>query len=212
MRYFDIHTHKQLLEPENSIFSASMEHMPLSGNLHLYSAGIHPWFLTEENAEEQWKWLLDAVHQPRVIAIGECGLDKLKGAPMSLQQQVFIKCIQLSEECSLPLIIHAVKCTEELVRLKKQMKPKCPWVIHGFRGRREVALEYLKHGFYLSFGAFYQVEALRVVPMDKLFIETDESPLSIEEIYQKVANDGNIRMELLTESIRSNVEKVFFIR
>lgn len=212
MTCFDIHTHKQPLEAEKSIFSVSMDHIPTLGDLMYFSVGIHPWFLSEENANRQWQWLLNSIHQPGVVAIGECGLDKLKGAPMSLQQQIFNKCIQLSEECSLPLIIHAVKCTEELIHIKKQIKPHSPWIIHGFRGRREVVLEYLKHGFYVSFGAFYQVEALRSVPLERLFIETDESSFSIEEIYQKVANDLDVRMELLTESIRSNVEKVFFIR
>ena len=175
MQYFDIHTHQRPLNSENSIYSSSMEDMPITHEIHCCSAGIHPWHLTEENVEKQWQWLISEVRKPGVVAIGECGLDKLKGGPMPIQLQMFERCAELAEERELPLIIHAVKSTEELLHIKKKIKPQVPWIIHGFRGRREVAQQYLKHGFYLSFGEHFQEEALCCVPLDKLLLETDES-------------------------------------
>lgn len=179
---------------------------PTEGILH-YSVGIHPWYLTEKNAEEQYAWLEEVVHRPGVVAIGECGLDKLRGAPLSLQQEAFKRCVVLAEQVSLPLIIHAVKCTQELICLKKELRPTLPWIIHGFRGRKEVAQEYLKHGFYLSFGEHYREEALRIVPFHRLFLETDESLLPIEAIYRKVA----FTLDMTVEELGEKIEKYDFL-
>lgn len=212
MFFVDIHTHNRNVGQSYSIFSYSMKDMPLPENIFRYSIGIHPWFLSARNSEEQYQWLVTEANQPGVVAIGECGMDKVKGAPMDIQIQMFLRCVQLSEKLSLPMIIHAVKCMNELICLKKQIKPKCPWIIHGFRGRKEVAMEYLKHGFYLSFGEHYQEKALCSVPLDKFFLETDESVFSIEMIYQKVSETYGITIELLSEHMISNAKKVLFLR
>ena len=78
-----------------------------------------------------------------------------------------------------PLVIHLVKAVDELLKVKRDLRPSNPWIIHGFRGKAALAEEYLKHGFYLSFGEKYQEVALCRVPADRLFIETDESEVSI---------------------------------
>ena len=79
-------------------------------------------------------------------------------------------------ELDKPLVIHLVKAMSELLKLKQQIKPANPWIIHGFRGKAALAEECLRHGFYLSFGEKYQEEALRITPAGRLFLETDESP------------------------------------
>ena len=178
----------------------------------IISVGIHPWHLTEKNADEQLRWLKKMVKQPGVVAIGECGMDKLRSISMDKQIKIFRECIMLSEETSLPVIIHAVKCTEELIRIKKDMKPQMPWIIHGFRGKASVAKSLLDQGFYLSFGEHYQEESLRHTPLDRLFLETDESLLPIEDIYQKAARDYGVTMEIFMGSIISNAKKFLFLR
>lgn len=212
MMYFDIHTHRRSLWADQTVYSYTMENHPSDRGATRCSVGIHPWYLTVDNAETQWEWLLQEVCRKEVVAIGECGLDKLSGPSMFLQESVFRECILLSEKKSLPLVVHAVKCTQELIRIKKELKPHMPWIIHGYRGRREVALEYLKHGFYLSFGEKFQEDALRCVPFDKLLLETDDSLQTIQSVYQKVAECYGISMELLQEHIASNFEKVLFLR
>ena len=190
MTYFDIHTHHDVADA-------------------FCLVGIHPWYLTEENVTAQLEWLSEAVRQPGVVAVGECGLDKLKGPSLDIQQDVFRLCAELSERMSLPLIIHAVKCTDELLRIRKELRPRMPWVIHGFRGRREVAEVLLKQGFYLSFGEKYREDALRAVPLERLFIETDESARSIESIYRGIAESLGIAVEELAEKMERNVRETF---
>lgn len=75
-----------------------------------------------------------------------------------------------------------------------------------------MAEEYLRHGFYLSFGEKFQEEALRTVPADRLFLETDESAAPIGELYQQAASVRRVAPEELRETVRQNICKVFFKR
>ena len=211
MEYFDVHTHHAPLHPEQAILACSIKDIPLPGT-GIVSVGIHPWFLTEENADIQLHWLEEAVKLPQVVAIGECGMDKLRGISIDKQLDVFKECIVLSERMSLPVIVHAVKCMEELIRLKKEMKPQMPWIIHGFRGNVSVAKSLLNQGLYLSFGEYYQEESMRITPLERLFLETDESRLPIEDLYRKAARNYGITTEILMESITSNAKKFLFLR
>ena len=209
MDFFNIHTHS-LVHPESEILAQSPHLFP-SDKLPVYtSIGIHPWFLTEENAESQWKALQKQVSHPSVLAIGEGGLDKLKGPDMELQVKILKQQVALSEEKSLPLIIHCVKAFNELIQLKKELRPHQPWIIHGFRGKEALAIDCIRHGFYLSYGEHFQENALKATPQEKLFIETDESEIPVQEIYQSIALVHGIGLQELMESVKKNVKEVFF--
>lgn len=209
MDFFNIHTHS-LVHPESEILAQSPDLFP-SDKLPVYtSIGIHPWFLTEENAESQWKALQKQVSHPSVLAIGEGGLDKLKGPDMELQVKILKQQVALSEEKSLPLIIHCVKAFNELIQLKKELRPHQPWIIHGFRGKEALAIDCIRHGFYLSYGEHFQEKALKATPQEKLFIETDESEVPVQEIYQSIALVHGIGLQELMESVKKNVKEVFF--
>ena len=209
MDFFNIHTHS-LVHPESEILAQSPDLFP-SDKLPVYtSIGIHPWFLTEENAESQWKALQKQVSHPSVLAIGEGGLDKLKGPDMELQVKILKQQVALSEEKSLPFIIHCVKAFNELIQLKKELRPHQPWIIHGFRGKEALAIDCIRHGFYLSYGEHFQENALKATPQEKLFIETDESEIPVQEIYQSIALVHGIGLQELMESVKKNVKEVFF--
>ena len=207
--FFNIHTHVSV-HPESEILSLAPEELS-TGNRSFYaSVGIHPWTLTEENADIQWETLHESIKDKRIVAIGECGLDKLKGPSMELQTAIFKQEAALAENCSLPLIIHCVKAFNELIQLKKEISPCQPWIIHGFRGKLPLTLDCIRHGFYLSIGSRFQADALKAIPLDRLFIETDESEESIRSIYQRIAEVKRISLEELAEAINKNVRKVFF--
>ena len=127
-----------------------------------------------------------------------------------MQVEVFRRQACLAEEVGKPLVIHLVKAVDELLKVKRDLRPSNPWIIHGFRGKAALAEEYLKHGFYLSFGEKYQKAALCRIPADRLFIETDESEVAIGELYARAARVRGISPEELGETLRRNVCKVFF--
>ena len=207
--FFNIHTHVSV-HPESEILSLAPEELSTDNRSFYASVGIHPWTLTEENADIQWETLHESIKDKRIVAIGECGLDKLKGPSMELQTAIFKQEATLAENCSLPLIIHCVKAFNELIQLKKEISPCQPWIIHGFRGKLPLTLDCIRHGFYLSIGSRFQADALKAIPLDRLFIETDESEECIGNIYQRIAEVKGISLQELTEAINKNVREVFF--
>ena len=128
----DFHTHN-LNANKDSIINISITDADRIKNGYKYSIGIHPWDSESVSAEELHK-LSEIATNDNVILIGEAGLDKLKGANQLEQEELFRNQIKLSEDLSKPLLIHCVKAYQELIAIKKELKPKQPWIIHGYRG------------------------------------------------------------------------------
>lgn len=215
----DIHTHHVPQEAGMAVVNCYPEaFVPQAGGW--YSVGIHPWRidasvsanLSDGIPAVEHRTLRELVSHPQVLAIGEAGIDKLAAAPLSLQAEIFEYQARLAEEVGKPLIIHLVKAVDELLKLKQTLRPSVLWIIHGFRGKAALAEEYLRHGFYLSFGEKYQDEALRQVPPHRLFIETDESTVPVTELYERAARIRGASAEELREVVRGNIRKVFFER
>lgn len=233
MKYpVDIHTHRSPQLPGEAIVNCYPEtFVPQAGGW--YSVGIHPWHIASSSGGEAFpfiqnessvapgelfairsgaKHLLSLACHPQVLAIGEAGLDKLADAPIPLQVAVFESQARLAMDLDKPLIIHLVKASDELLKVKRALRPSNPWIIHGFRGKAALAKEYLRHDFYLSFGEKYQADALRATPSDRLFIETDESTVPVGELYERAATMRGVLPEELRETIQGNISKVFFKR
>ena len=208
----DIHTHRLSIIPEGQLLSCSyMNRTDVSFQQAVQlSVGIHPWYLREEDYPLQQAWIQEMLNDSRVLALGEGGLDKLCTTSMSLQEQAFRWLIECAETHHLPLVIHCVKCTAEILRLKKEYKPTMPWIIHGFRGKPQQAAEYLRHGLYLSFGERYSVDAMKEMPLDRFFLETDESSIDIQEIYRQAALIKEIPLKTLEDSVFENINRVFY--
>ena len=217
----DIHTHK--LEADSlgksivnyPLLADSPLYMPFAGDVEVdrgyyYSVGIHPWELKPGNLKRHSDFVIDHLPDEHIVAIGECGLDKLKGASINEQMVALQFEIFMSLEYDLPLILHNVRMTDKILAVKKEFQPKQAWIWHGFRGKPEQAKQMLDKGLYLSFGEFYSDEAMRVVPDDRLFLETDDSELDIEDILYRAAQVRGVEVEVLRETIRRNIQNVFF--
>lgn len=213
--FFDAHTHYLSQPQTTAIVSCRMDEKTTSSYLQapFISVSLHPWYLTQENIHPQIEWLIQTVQSDsRVVALGEAGLDKACATPFSLQIQAFRKVIELSETHRLPLLIHSVKATEELIALHKEYHPAQAWIIHGFRGKKELAADLLRHGFFLSFGEKYQEKALSVVPTEKLLLESDEEETDFLAFYQKVASLRGSSVDNLAKNMKENANRLFFNR
>ena len=184
----------------------------LGGSVAYLSVGIHPWYLDAQAAESQLAILRQSLQDDRVVALGEAGLDRLRGCPLDVQISAFRHEVALAEEYRLPMVIHCVRAFNELIRLKKELRPRQPWIIHGYRGKESGVAGLLRHGCYISFGTKFQTEAVRAVPLHRLFIETDEAVESIADICFRIAGIKGISPEELAEAINKNVREVFFKR
>lgn len=186
--FVDIHTHHRDSEADFSIFNAKLDEISqlLTTQNVFISAGLHPWFI-DENWERAFAELEKMAMHPSLLAIGECGLDKNAKSNIATQLSVLEKQVQLSEEIQKPLIIHCVGCFNELLQLKKQLHPSQRWIIHGFRGKPQLAEQLLKADCALSFGEHYNAKSIEITPLNSLFVETDESAVAIRYLYQQIA-------------------------
>ncbi|RZL38004.1 MAG: hydrolase TatD [Pedobacter sp.] len=215
MDFLDIHTHQTAVKPgvisieslslTNDIFLAMPKKKPIS-------IGLHPWFASIEKLELQMKYLSVLARQDNVKLIGECGLDSLKGEKIENQILILEQQIALAEALNKPLILHCVKSFSELINLKEKLKVKVPMVIHGFNKNEELGKQLLKNGFLLSFGAAVLKEntgaAKLIKDLDYFFLETDDSQITIQEIYHAVAEIKNCTADELKALIFANWEKL----
>ena len=187
---FDTHTHTLR---ENALVNLDPVSLPADGAVrprspYFYSAGIHPWNAPRVTPGDLERLRALASH-PRVLAIGETGLDTVHRAapgvpPPDLAEQLsLLKLhIALSEQTGKPLILHVVKRYSEIMALHRACSPSQPWIIHGFRGKPELARQLLRAGFRLSYGEMANPASVAVTPKDRLLLESDESSLSIDAI------------------------------
>jgi TatD DNase family protein len=189
----------------------------MSADLMSYcSFGIHPWFLNEENADSQLQQLEILLKNNTIVAIGEVGFDAVRGAEMKLQEGVFEEIITLSEKYQKPLIIHCVKAWEKLLALHKIRKIKQTWIIHGFHAHHELALQLNKRGILLSFGAELLTnsklqDVFSKIPIDSLFLESDDAAVNIVDIYQAAAGVRRMDVETFKSTLFENFKKIISV-
>lgn len=144
------------------------------------AVGIHPEF-ADKFDETTILELKSLAENKKVRAIGEIGLDyyyKENPAP-EMQKSVFTKQMQLAQELKLPVVIHDRDAHEDTLKIIKQFK-QVTGVVHCFSGSAEFAKECIKLGYYIGFtgvitfkNAKKAVEAAKVVPLDRILVETD---------------------------------------
>ena len=199
----DIHTHNIYndaiisIEPGDAVIADKY-----------YSVGIHPW--NSGSVDDDMLRLLDTyARYDNVVAIGETGIDGLKGGSVDRQKDLFIKHAALSSELKKPLIIHAVRSFNDIIELHKRLKPGNAWIIHGFRGNENIAVALLKEGFYLSYGELFNELSLLNTPIDRMLIETDCSEYPVEDIYSIIAGKLGMNPDILEKKISANVQRLF---
>lgn len=200
----DIHTHRA--DAREAVISVNpWEFNPVEGLY--YSVGIHPWQVGRAT-DADFDRLAECARSDNVLMIGECGIDKLRGGDMSMQAGVLERHIALSEQVGKPLVLHCVRASNELCRLRRQLRPHMPWIVHGFRGNARVASQLLDAGFYLSYGERFNPEALAITPADRLLAETDESLLPIDEIHRRLAASRQIEVVEFVRHVEEVVKEL----
>jgi TatD DNase family protein len=212
MLFFDVHTHSS--STNKNVFSILNKYPSSLKFTQPFSIGIHPWFMNTENIESELLLIEEKVISKNCFAIGECGLDKLIAIDFELQLEIFRKQVQLSEKHRKPLIIHCVKAHQDIIRVKKELKPKQTWILHGFHKNIQIAESLLLNGIILSFGkAILQniklQEVVLKISLENILLETDDSEIEIQKMYQKVAEIKKIEVEKLQEVIENDFKRIF---
>ena len=145
----------------------------------IYAAlGVHA-HEAEEATDSDLNEIEKLYSKQKVVAVGEIGLDyHYDFSPRERQIEVFERQIKLANELDLPIIVHDREAHEDTMNLLKKYKPK--GVVHCFSGSAEMAKEIIKLGMYVGMGgavtfknAVKPVEVARLLPLDRLLLETD---------------------------------------
>ncbi len=195
------------------------------------SIGTHPHH-AEEELDLGKAELLRLASRPKVIAIGECGLDyHYNHSPSGDQQSVFRQHIQASLETGLPLIIHTRDAEDDTMRLLREESAGAPLkgVLHCFSSSRKLAEEALEFGLLISFSGiitFRSADDIRVtagiVPLDRLLVETDapflapipnrgkrNEPAFVSHTAEKLAMIKEVPVRQLAERTTGNFFRLF---
>lgn len=212
--FVDFHTHKTKVESNVfSIYSHSVGN-PHSCDEHYLSVGLHPWDISKVDVEHALAEVESLMDREGVIMIGECGLDRCHGVSMAVQQQVFERHVLLSEQYAKPLVIHCVRAFDELLALKKRHKPQQTWVVHGFANNISIARRLVSEGILLSFGQNLfnpngnSAKIIRQMTEIPFFLETDDSSISIAEVYARAAEVLQTDMSKLQNMMLHNMEEI----
>ena len=199
----DFHTH--CLQAEHAIINAdACRFFPQAGKC--YSVGVHPWD-TVGDVEARWACVEALATHPQVVAIGETGLDSLRGAPLAEQMPLFERHIALAEQVGKPLVVHVVRTSQQVLQVWRRSERSVACAIHGFRGNTHVVKPLVEAGFYISFGEHFNAEALRQVPLCQILAETDESVLPITAIIGRMAEALSMPAEELQSVLAANLER-----
>lgn len=210
--YLNFHTHRRAAAPTERVIRdlssvlAGGHDVPQPAE-EWFSAGIHPLYIpacTEQALTELEKlWSL-----PGCAAVGEAGIDKNSPAPLPLQCEVFARQLEAARRHGLPVIVHCVRAWDELLMVCRSTAPDVPCVVHGFRGRPELAHQLLGKGFYLSFGTRFNPQSLTLCPADRLFLETDEDSCHAAQLYTTAAHLRGCTAETLNRQCMDNLQRI----
>lgn len=183
--------------------------------------------------EEDLQWIEELCAHPKVVAIGEMGLDyHWDKSPKDIQQEVFRKQIRLAKKVGLPIIIHNREATADIISiLKEEEASEVGGIMHCFSGSAETALECIDLNFYISLGgpvtfknAKKPKEVAAAVPLDRLLIETDcpylaphpyrgkrNEPSYVKLVAEQIAEIKQLTVEEVSQATTNNAKKLFGI-
>ncbi len=217
--FIDIHTHGSHPVSGKFMIEILMAHegsLPSEQKGMAFAAGIHPWYLNETNRRQLTEFMNDVAPHPAVIAVGEAGFDKLRGPSMELQREVFDEQVRMAGMLGKPVVVHCVKAWDEFLAAHMRLKPSTNWMIHGFRGKKELASQLILRGCYISIWFDFALrpestDLIRSLPVEKLFLETDGADTDIRDIYIKVATDLGLSTNELKTIMHNNYKRFFGI-
>jgi TatD DNase family protein len=193
------------------------------------SVGVHPDY--EDTVEPTVQELVSRSAHPRVVAIGETGLDYFRlSGDLAWQRERFRCHMRAARECQLPLIIHTRSAAEDTLRLmREEGAEQVGGVLHCFTESWEVAQAAMDMNFYISFSgivtfktALALQEVARRVPLDRLLIETDSpylapvpfrgklnDPSKVIHVAEKIAEVRNCTLKTIEEASTNNFFNLF---
>jgi TatD DNase family protein len=198
------------------------------------AVGVQPNHVAEA-VEGDWERVVELASRPRVVAIGETGLDRYwDHTPFDQQQEWFGRHLRLAHELDLPVVIHCRDCEADIVAQLAALKRPVRGVLHSFTGTIDHAREFLSLGLHISFAGMLTfsnkgLDSLRAVaatiPLDRLLVETDSPYLSPHPVRgrpnqpahvawtaRKLAEIHGVEPEVIALAATANARRLFSLR
>ncbi len=195
-----------------------------------FAPGVHPWWVDDvaDDVLVRLEGLLAQRH-PRCLAIGECGLDRLRGA-LEIQEPFFAGQIELARRHSLPLLIHSVRTHDMVVALLREKRFSGPGLLHAFNGSWQQADQLWSRGLFIGVSGAITYprarrtrEAIQRLPLEALVLETDapdmppagvakgqNTPLNLKLIFDQLCKLRPEPSDRIARQIRQNTEVLFW--
>ena len=204
----DFHTHRP--DATSALIAADPRRFdPQPGKW--YSVGFHPWDDVNMLTAGDFDLLRQCAGHPQVLAVGETGMDRLRGAGIEVQRDVFLRHLQFARDLGKPVVVHNVRATREILDARHRAGlDDVTLVIHGMRGNAHIARTLLDAGCYLSYGPRFNAAAVLVTPLDRLLIETDDSPVPITDVASSVAQTLTLTPTSLVTHVTANAQRLLF--
>ena len=184
--------------------------------------GLHPAYAEQWSASAAQQ-LRELCQQPKVIAIGEIGLDGVVGPPFDQQELVLRAQLQIALEARLPVLLHGRKATGRLLEILRELQigSQLGGIWHGFSGSLPVAQQLVALGFKIGVGPILLRDSARklpqavvALPADALLLETDlpdmaATPAVLVAVAQKVAKLRGWSLAETAEITTENANRLF---
>lgn len=215
-KFVDIHSHAITNDPALiEIIVANIHTLTIAPPITntKICVGLHPWEVDSFEMERFKPILKHYLSNPNFFALGEIGLDKVHKADYKKQMDIFEHQLDIANKFRIPrIVIHSVKAHSEIIQTLKSKNIKQKILIHDFYSSIETAKQYLQFDTYFSFGKKIFTnekaqQALRTLPQDRIFLETDDQlDYNIFDIYQKACEHLEISLEELKEILFKNFQ------
>ena len=212
--FINIHSHfRPLAKDEITIRNAYHYWIKQPVINQFLSVGIHPWGAAKPRFNSTLEVIERVVKQANVLAIGEIGLDYLHPI-REVQKEIFIAQLELARQLQLPIIVHCVKALDDLFSILKTHPH--PTILHNFYASEsltkkfcqlpEVAFSLGKR--YLLAQGEHQLYS-KLIPLQRLFFETDQMRIPVQQVYEKYSLDKSISISELSAQIWQNALTYF---
>jgi TatD DNase family protein len=216
MIFVDAHTHRVPASGTLAVMNLHRDEVvvPADG---LWSVGIHPWFIREGSVDGELARLRTHLELPRVVALGECGLDRLAKTAWALQREVFLRQLELAQDFGKPVIIHNVRSGSDLLQIRKGLTGATPWLLHGFHGTIREAELFVQQGCYLSFGrgvldsGSRASRACAATPLERILPESDDAPLETAAVTEAIARIKNLDTGEVISALYANFVRLYLL-
>lgn len=207
--FVDIHTHNWSRSNHIRVASVFLDD-DIDGVESPICVGLHPWHSNSSGSDLERRF---APYLGKAVALGEIGLDRSIQIHIKKQAELFVAQLEIAQKYHLPVVIHCVKAYSDLLAIIPTYK-ELTYIFHGFYANEQILNSLLSYKSYFSVGIRELqrpkgAALIRRIPINRLFLETDEGSTGIEDVYNAASKATGIDITELREQLYSSYINLF---